>query len=207
MAVAGENLSQLVSDLLRYGKLEAGLSDATMQWMTANELASEIERLAALLLEEKDVTFEVDMELAPDGFETDTVKVRTILRNLITNAVKFTTRGTISLRIAQVSHSLLFSVSDTGMGIAPENHEGVFEAFRQFDGSATRQHRGVGLGLALSRKLARILGGDLALASEVGVGSTFTLTLPRTDSTRRHAGESCTDPTMEAPHLDAVGAV
>jgi signal transduction histidine kinase len=206
IALAGENLSQLVSDLLRYGKLEAGLSDATTQWMTANELASEIERLAALLLEEKDVTFEVDMELAPDGFETDAVKIRTILRNLITNAVKFTTGGTISLRIAQANNSLLFSVSDTGMGIAPENHEVVFEPFRQLDGSATRRHRGVGLGLALSRKLARILGGDLALDSEVGVGSTFTLTVPLSDSTRRHAGESCAEPIVAARHLDAVGA-
>jgi len=203
MAAAGENLSQLVSDLLRYGKLEAGASESTSQWLTSGELASEIERLASLLLEEKDVRFQVDMDLAPDGFETDGVKLRTILRNLVTNAVKFTTTGTISLRIAQAKSSLLFFVSDTGTGIAPEDQEVVFEPFRQVDGSATRRHRGIGLGLALSRKLARILGGDLTLESEVGVGSTFTLTLPVTASQQRPTAESA----QATQSLDAIGAV
>jgi signal transduction histidine kinase len=182
MAAAGENLNQLVSDLLKYGKLEAGVSDATSQWLSTAEVAAEVERLALLLLEEKDVRFQTDFELAPEGFVSDGVKVRTILRNLVTNAVKFTSRGNISLRIAQAKGSLLFSVSDTGMGIAPKDQGVVFEPFRQLDGSASRQHRGIGLGLALSRKLAKVLGGDLALDSEPGVGSTFTLTLPLADS-------------------------
>lgn len=193
MAAAGENLSQLVSDLLKYGKLESGVSEATSQWLTTEEIASEIERLATLLLEEKDVRFQSDVELAPEGFVTDGVKLRTILRNLVTNAVKFTTRGTISLRIGQTRDSILFSVSDTGTGIAPKDQEIVFEPFRQADGSVTRQQRGIGLGLALSRKLARILGGDLVLESEPGVGSTFTLTLPAADSQRRALAEAAND--------------
>jgi signal transduction histidine kinase len=206
MAAAGENLSQLVSDLLRYGKLEAGVSDATSQWLTTDEVSSEIERLATLLLEEKDVRFQSDIELAPEGFVTDGVKLRTILRNLVTNAVKFTTRGTISLRIAQAKDSILFSVSDTGTGIAPKDQEVVFEPFRQVDGSATRQHRGIGLGLALSRKLARILGGDLALDSEPGVGSTFTLTLPVTESPSHVAESGAGHRIAGAQALTAAGA-
>ena len=178
MAAAGENLNQLVSDLLKYGKLEAGVSDATSQWLTTEEVAAEIERLATLLLEAKDVRFQSDLDLAPAGFVTDAVKLRTILRNLVTNAVKFTNRGVISLRIAQTTDCLLFSISDTGFGIAQKDQNLVFEPFRQVDGSASRQHRGIGLGLALSRKLARVLDGDLLLESEPGVGSTFTLTLP-----------------------------
>jgi signal transduction histidine kinase len=207
MAAAGENLNQLVSDLLKYGKLEAGVSDATSQWLTATEVAAEIERLATLLLEEKDVRFQSDIELAPEGFLTDGVKLRTILRNLVTNAVKFTNRGTISLRIAQAKDSLLFSVSDTGTGIDPKDQEVVFEPFRQVDGSATRQHRGIGLGLALSRKLARVLGGNLSLDSEPGVGSTFTLTLPLAASQQRPGAESVVEHgTAGTPSLAAAGA-
>jgi signal transduction histidine kinase len=160
-----------------------------------------------LLLEEKDVRFQSDTELAPEGFATDGVKLRTILRNLVTNAVKFTTRGTISLRIAQAKDSLVFSVSDTGTGIAPMDQAIVFEPFRQADGSATRRQRGIGLGLALSRKLARILAGDLVLESEVGIGSTFTLTLPVTSSQQQSIAESAAANTAAtALSLTASGA-
>jgi signal transduction histidine kinase len=206
MAAAGENLNQLISDLLKYGKLESGVSDATSQWLTTDEIASEIEHLAALLLEEKDVRFQSDVELAPEGFVTDGVKLRTILRNLVTNAIKFTTKGTISLRIAQAKDVILFSVSDTGTGIAPEDQELVFEPFRQLDGTAMRQQRGIGLGLALSRKLARILGGDLVLDSEPGVGSTFTLTLPVTNPTQHALAEPVAEGgAASAPSFDAGG--
>jgi signal transduction histidine kinase len=110
------------------------------------------------------------------------------------------------LRITQAKDSILFSVSDTGTGIATKDQEIVFEPFRQVDGSATRQQRGIGLGLALSRKLARILGGDLALDSEPGVGSTFTLTLPVTDSQRSSLPESAPERgAAAAPSLAADG--
>jgi signal transduction histidine kinase len=178
MSGATANLSELVSDLLRYGKLEAGVSEGSCQQIITEDLGAELERLAVLLLEDRDVTFELDLEGAPATFSTDTVKLRTILRNLVTNAVKFTPSGCVSLRIAIVGGDLCFSVRDTGVGIAREDHEVVFEPFRQLDGSSSRHFRGIGLGLALSRKLARILGGDIRLDSQPGTGSTFTLHLP-----------------------------
>jgi signal transduction histidine kinase len=180
MSGATTNLSELVSDLLRYGRLEAGVTDGSRQQIVTGELGAELERLAVLLLEERNVRFELDLDEAPEAFSTDTVKLRTILRNLVTNAVKFTPSGAVSLRVAIEGDDLCFSIRDTGVGIASENHDVVFEPFRQLNGSSSRHFRGIGLGLALSRKLARILGGDIRLDSQPGAGSTFTLHLPAT---------------------------
>src|SRR5256885_15786884 len=113
-----------------------------------------------------------------DLFLTDATKLRTILRNLIINAAKFTAAGTVALRIVQRGGALRLEIRDTGPGIRAEDQELIFEPFRQLDGSSTRQHGGVGLGLALSRRLARMLGGDVQVQSEPGVGSTFALVLP-----------------------------
>jgi signal transduction histidine kinase len=178
VAGATANLSELVSDLLRYGKLEAGVTEGITQRVTTGDIAGELERLAALLLEEKQVRFLVDLDDAPESILVDTVKLRTILRNLVTNAIKFTHSGEIRLRIAVEGDDLRLSIRDTGIGIAPQDRDVVFEPFRQVDGSSKRPYRGIGLGLALSRKLARILGGDIELWSEPGAGSTFTVVLP-----------------------------
>ncbi len=178
VAGATNSLGELVSDLLKYAKLETGIRDAKPVWIVTNDLTREFERLAGLLLEGKSVNFEVRLDGAPDRFVADSVKLRTILRNLVTNAIKFTSNGSISLRIVGDGKAIEFVVKDTGAGIAHEHQEMIFEAFRQVDGSSTHQYRGIGLGLALSRKLARIMGGDIHLESELGVGSAFTLTLP-----------------------------
>ena len=178
VATATRNLSEMVSDLLRYGKLEAKIHEGTPRWMKMEDIAAELERLAALLLEDKPVRFSVDVGDAPAGVTTDPVKLTAILRNLVTNAVKFTEEGEIEVRVRRAGDRLRFSVRDTGIGIAPELRRVVFEPFRQADGSATREHSGIGLGLALSLKLARVLGGDSEMRSSVGSGSTFTLVLP-----------------------------
>jgi signal transduction histidine kinase len=178
IALATDNLAELVSDLLKYNKLEAGVADGTQQWMSLDELSTEMARLASLLLDEKEVSFSLDMATAPAGLMTDAVKLRTILRNLLANAVKFTSHGAITLRVAMEVNVVSFALTDTGTGIAAEHQELIFEPFRQVDGSSTRRYGGIGLGLALSRKLARILGGDLRVASQLGAGSTFTLSLP-----------------------------
>jgi signal transduction histidine kinase len=209
VAGATTNLSELVSDLLRYGKLEAGVSDGSCQHIETELLAAEIERLAVLLLEEREVRFELDLEHAPQSFSTDAVKLRTILRNLVTNAVKFTPAGCVSLRIAVRDGDLCFSVRDTGVGIPPEDHDLVFEPFRQLDGSSSRHFRGIGLGLALSRKLARILGGDIRLESRPGAGSEFTLHLPGASvglqahaaiASSTMAGPACLEPLGDSAH-------
>jgi signal transduction histidine kinase len=177
--VACHDLSELVSDFLRYARVEARVEEVHSKWIQTVELAGEMERLAGVLLEAKDVDFGVEIDDAPREFRTDSVKLKTILRNLVTNAAKFTAEGSIRIRFAREPFGLAISVADTGPGIPADSLELVFEPFRQLNGSMTRSHGGIGLGLALSRKLAKLLGGDLTVASEVGKGSVFTLRLPR----------------------------
>ena len=175
---AARSLGDLVSDFLRYAKLQAGVESVRQEWVDVGELAREMQRLAEPLLEDRGVAFALELALAPPRFLTDATKLRTILRNLIINAAKFTAAGTVALRVVQRGGALRLEVRDTGPGIRPEDQELIFEPFRQLDGSSTRQHGGVGLGLALSRRLARMLGGDVQVQSEPGVGSTFALVLP-----------------------------
>lgn len=175
---ASRNLAELVSDFLSYARIEAGVKALGEQRILVRDLAAEITRLARVLLDEKNVRFRVELEDAPAVLVTDSVKLRTILRNLVTNAAKFTSEGSITLRVATRDDRVCFSVADTGSGIRPEDLEVIFEPFRQADGVAVRAQGGVGLGLTLSRRLAWLLGGDLSARSEVGRGSTFTLELP-----------------------------
>jgi signal transduction histidine kinase len=175
---AARNLSDLVSDFLAYARIDAGVVRVGADWIDLEEVAREMQRLATVLLEEKPVIFVVELHDVPPRFVTDGVKLHTVVRNLVTNAAKFTAGGTIALRIAGGGNTLKIEVRDTGPGIAAEDQERIFEPFRQLDGSATRSHGGVGLGLSLSRRLARLLGGELTVLSEPGVGSTFTLSLP-----------------------------
>jgi signal transduction histidine kinase len=118
----------------------------------------------------------------PDGevhwLRSDRKKVVKILSNLLSNAFKFTAQGEVSVSVESYNGSARFTVTDTGIGIAPELQQLVFEEFRQVDGSSTRQYGGSGLGLALSRQLARLLGGDIDLRSSTSEGSSFVLELP-----------------------------
>lgn len=177
--MACHDLSELVSDFLRYARVEARVEEVRPRRIRTAELAAEMERLAGVLLEAKGVDFSVEVDSVPPEFWADSVKLKTILRNLITNAAKFTNQGEIEIRFATDAGGLLVSVADTGPGIPADSLELVFEPFRQLNDSMTRTHGGIGLGLALSRRLARLLGGELSVASQVGQGSTFTLRLPR----------------------------
>jgi signal transduction histidine kinase len=175
---ATRTLLELVTDFLGYAKLEAGVAESLSQRLDVRALAGELQRLGEVLLEDKNVRFVVDLADAPADVTTDPIKLRTILRNLIGNAAKFTAEGTIGLTIARDGDGTRFVVRDSGCGIRPEDLPVIFEPFRQADGSMTRRYGGVGLGLALARKMARLLGGDLSAESAVGVGSTFVFRLP-----------------------------
>jgi signal transduction histidine kinase len=175
---ATRTLLELVTDFLGYAKLEAGVAESLTQRLEVPVLAAELQRLGEVLLEDKNVRFVLDLDHAPPDVTTDPIKLRTILRNLIGNAAKFTGEGTITLAIARDGEATRFTVRDTGCGISPEDLPVIFEPFRQADGSMTRRYGGVGLGLALARKMARLLGGDLAAESQVGAGSTFVFRLP-----------------------------
>src|SRR5262249_6789043 len=109
---------------------------------------------------------------------TDPTMLKHMLTHLLHNAVKFTETGTVTVTAQRQAETLTVAVADTGIGIPMEACERIFEAFRQVDSSTTRQFGGSGLGLAISRRLARLLGGEVTVQSTVGVGSTFTATLP-----------------------------
>lgn len=183
IADTNRSLGELVDNFLHYARVDAGVVHASSDRVTTKDLVAELHRFGTILVEEKDVTFSITMDdELPAAFVTDSVKLRTILRNTIVNAAKFTTAGEVCVSITSTAETLTFHVRDTGPGIPADQLAAVFEPFRQLDGSSTRRHGGVGLGLALSRRLASLLGGTLALTSRVGVGSIFTLTIPRRDA-------------------------
>ena len=173
------NLLRLINDILDVAKIEAGRMDLVVETLRIEEVVREVGDLLRPLAIGKGLELEVDTGAEVPNVTTDRDKVRRILVNLGANAVKFTRRGKVSVRLLPAPEGCVrIQVEDTGIGIAPENFEVIFEDFRQLDGSAAREHEGTGLGLAISRRMARHLGGDIRVESALGRGSTFTLTLP-----------------------------
>jgi signal transduction histidine kinase len=142
-----------------------------------NEVRAELEPI--ILRSKLNVTIDLSRDLRP--IMTDRQKVKQILLNLLSNALKFTHQGTvtISARRRARDKSVELVVADTGIGIAPADQERIFEDFRQLDNSPTRAYGGTGLGLSICRRLAQMLDGSILLQSQAGVGSRFTLTLPQ----------------------------
>jgi len=197
LATATSSLADMVYDFLKYARVEAGVLEVTEQPVKTAELAREVERLAGVLAADKNVRFVARLDTAPEELVADGAKLRTILRNLLTNAVKFTAQGEVAFSIAQEAATVRFAVRDTGVGIDAAHLEVIFDPFRQVDGSSTRAHGGIGLGLALSRKLARLLGGDIEVESALGIGSAFTLVLPIAGRDEHATGRYPQDPTGE----------
>ena len=177
---AADELAELVDDLLDLAKVEAGKVVVRAAEFDVSALFSSLRgMLRPLLLSESvSLVFEPAGDLPP--LYTDEGKVSQILRNLISNALKFTEHGEVRVSVALSSdgRSVAFSVADTGIGIAPEDQERIFQEFGQLDSRVQRKVRGTGLGLPLSRKLAQLLGGTLTVTSAVGVGSTFVAEIP-----------------------------
>jgi signal transduction histidine kinase len=126
----------------------------------------------------KSINFIVELLEEDQAIQTDGTKLRQMLVNLLSNGIKFTDKGEVRIRCSENNGILIVSIADTGVGIPPENIEEVFEPFWQAEQTATRKTGGTGLGLSVTRKLARLLGGDVTVASRVGLGTTFLLTLP-----------------------------
>lgn len=175
---AATSLLDLVNQVLDLSRAEADGIELHTTDVDLHSIADEVVDMSAPLSRERPYT----PTLSGDSLlvHTDIGAVRQILRNLLGNAVKFTKTGTVVTRVYldPVSAQPCVDVEDTGIGIDAESLDVIFEEFRQADGSATREHNGVGLGLAISRRLARALGGDLTVRSRPGEGSTFTLHLP-----------------------------
>lgn len=171
--------TEMVNDLLDLAKVEAGRIDISPDWFQMMDLFSALRGTFKPMLTNPDVVliFEEPQDV-PKLFSDDR-KLAQILRNFISNALKFTTKGEVRISAKRIDNDRVqFSVSDTGIGIAAEFHHAVFVDFNQIDSPIQKRLRGTGLGLSLSKKLAELLGGSVDLDSEAGVGSTFYVTIP-----------------------------
>jgi HAMP domain-containing protein/signal transduction histidine kinase/CheY-like chemotaxis protein len=190
---SGVDLLRLINDILDLSKVESGTVTVDVGEVRFQEMQQNLERTFGHVAENKGLNFNIEIgpEL-PSAIYTDAQRLDQVLKNLLSNAFKFTERGYVKLRVApapngwSTDHPSLgraktvfaFSVSDSGIGIPADKQTTIFEAFQQADGSTSRRYGGTGLGLAISRELARLLGGEIKLESHEGRGSTFTLFLP-----------------------------
>ena len=214
---AGTDLLNLISDILDLSKIESGTVTVEAEEIAFASLVEMVARPFRHEAENRRLSFEVQVDPhLGRSITTDAKRLQQVLKNLLSNAFKFTEHGGVRLNIssalggwssehpvlAQVPAVVAFEVSDTGIGIAPEKQKIIFEAFQQADASTSRKYGGTGLGLAISRELANLLGGEIQLRSNRGVGSTFTLYLPL-----RYVGPSVANRRVEeeeAPDLPAA---
>jgi signal transduction histidine kinase len=172
----GKRLLALINDVLDLAKVESGKMRARASVVAVPALAEELAGLFRQQAEKKEIELVVQVPADTPDIRQDANKLRQIGANLLSNAVKFTPEGgRVTLRMGVEDDTLVVQVIDTGVGIAPEHQEMVFQKFRQASGSLTREQGGTGLGLSIVRELARLLGGDVELKSEPGRGSTFTV--------------------------------
>ncbi|MDH3831022.1 MAG: response regulator [Gammaproteobacteria bacterium] len=181
---AGTHLLSLINDVLDLAKIESGKMEAFPENIEVNTLLDEVSATAHPLMEKNNNSLAIERGKDLGMAYQDLTKLRQTLFNLLSNAAKFTQDGTITLHADRVVEEgvdwLTLAVSDTGIGIAADKIDHVFEEFSQADGSTTRDYGGTGLGLAISRRFCQLLGGDLTLHSELGEGSTFTARIPAT---------------------------
>jgi signal transduction histidine kinase len=171
--------TEIVNDLLDLAKVEAGRIDVSPDWFEMMDLFSALRGTFKPMLTNPDVVLVFEEPQDVPKIFSDDRRLSQILRNFISNALKFTTHGEVRVSAQRAGEDhVTFSVADTGIGIAPEFHHAVFIDFHQIDSPIQKRLRGTGLGLSLSKKLAELLGGSVALTSEPGIGSTFYVTIP-----------------------------
>ena len=192
--VSGKELLTLINDILDLSKIESGTVVVDVGELRFPDLIDYVERTFRYVAEAKGVGFGIRIgREVPRSLYTDSMRFQQVIKNLLSNAFKFTERGQVTLAVDAAREGwnpqieslnrarcvLAVSVTDTGIGISPEKQQIIFEAFQQADGSTSRKYGGTGLGLAISREIARLLGGEIRLTSVPGQGSTFTLFLPQ----------------------------
>ncbi|ACC73331.1 response regulator [Paraburkholderia phymatum] len=195
---SNSDLLVLINDILDLSKVEAGQITIDRELVAVESMLQSLREMFEPMAAAKHLQFSVERAPGvPDMIFTDGQRITQILRNLLSNALKFTERGEVALTVAASdADTLRFDVRDTGIGIAADKLELIFEAFQQADGSTSRNYGGSGLGLSISREFARLLGGRVSVASEPGKGSVFTLWLPLQGSVEAHAH---TSPPAAAP--------
>jgi CheY-like chemotaxis protein/signal transduction histidine kinase len=181
IASSGNDLLVLINDILDLSKIEAGHIEVRPESVAISRMTGDLRQLFQPVANERKLDFDIHVaDDCPQLIETDRQRLEQILKNLLSNAFKFTEAGGVRLAIRPAgADSLAFAVTDTGIGVPREQQQSIFEAFRQADGTISRKYGGTGLGLSISRELARLLGGAIALESKAGEGSTFIVTIPR----------------------------
>jgi PAS domain S-box-containing protein len=181
-----KHLLTIINDILDIARIEAGKMPLNLGKFAIADLVKEVLAEVEPLIAKAKLTVKTELARQIQPIRSDRAKVKQILMNLISNALKFTPQGsvTVSVQPNKRRGEIWISVADTGIGIADGDREAVFQDFRQVDNSPTRQYGGTGLGLAICRRLATVLGGDISLASRIGKGSTFTLVLPTKGAAR-----------------------
>ncbi|MBJ7961504.1 response regulator [Bacillus cereus group sp. N28] len=189
---SGKDLLTLINDILDLSKVEAGKLDVIFEATNISDMAANMQQNFLHIAAQKNVEFTIeDSDIIPDLFYTDAKRIEQIIKNLLSNAFKFTEKGSVSLHFDPIETTSLsnemqsisndwitISVKDTGIGIATEQHQLIFEAFQQADGATIRKYGGTGLGLSICKEFARLLGGWITLESNLGEGSTFTVYIP-----------------------------
>jgi signal transduction histidine kinase len=178
MKASAQHLLHLIDQILSYSRIDAGREIIQAEDVDANEIAHDAATLVEPLAREKGLPLEVIATGYALPMLTDSGKVRQILVNLLSNAVKFTPAGRVTLIVQHDGPLVRYIVRDTGIGIAPEHSDQIFDAFWQVEQPSTRRVGGTGLGLSVTRRLVRLLGGDITVKSKMGEGSAFTVTLP-----------------------------
>ncbi|MCK1368037.1 response regulator [Bradyrhizobium sp. 62] len=179
---SGNDLLSLINDILDLSKIEAGHVQIRPDTIAVDRLTNNIRKIFEPVAKQKKLDFVLEVAPgSPASIETDGQRLEQVLKNLLSNAFKFTESGRVGVVIRPAGDgNIVFAVSDTGIGIAEEQQESVFEAFHQADGTISRRFGGTGLGLSISRQLVRLLGGSIHLKSQQGQGSTFSITIPQT---------------------------
>ena len=177
---AGKHLLELINAVLDLSKIEAGKIQLYLEEFNINQLVQGVAALVKPLMDKNHNHFDVTIAHDLGIMTADATKVRQSLLNLLSNASKFTKAGTVTLKVwLEASQRVFFQISDTGIGMTPEQQANLFQEFTQADNSITRNYGGTGLGLAISRRFCRMMGGDITVASELGVGSVFTIEFPQ----------------------------
>ena len=177
---AGNDLLNLINDILDISKVEAGKLEVLPENASVARVVEGLRGMFEPLAGDKGLSLKVEVQPGtPPMLYTDSQRLEQILKNLLSNAIKFTEKGQVSLTVARVpGEGVAFTVKDSGIGIAQDQQESIFEAFRQADGTTNRRYGGTGLGLSISRDLATLLGGSISISSTPGQGSEFTLIMP-----------------------------
>ena len=193
----GEDLLALINDILDLSKVEAGQLDIIIEDVELHGLITNLDVQFRPTAKNKGIIFKAKLDKRiPEFIQTDRMRLKQILKNLLSNAFKFTNKGLVTLDVTQENNPtylrsddlrdrdlVVFSVTDTGIGILEHEQELIFNVFQQADGTTTREHGGTGLGLSISKQLAHLLKGEISVESEYGKGSTFRLLLPLNDPT------------------------